>query len=77
MIGTTQFTNAIVERRQLSEVAVVRVALPSGKGCPPMIEWPEDLVHAINPRIYMCHGGYLYDGNPIAEIDHDEIDATS
>ena len=75
MIGTTQFTNAIVERRQLSNIAVIRLALPSGKGCPPMIDWPEDLVNAINPSIYECHGGYLYDGNPVADINIQEIKA--
>lgn len=75
MIGTTQFTNAIVERRQLSDIAMVRLALPSGKGCPPMIEWPEDLVKAINPSIYECHGGYLYDGYPVADINTQEIKA--
>ena len=75
MIGTTQFTNAIVERRQLSNIAVIRLALPSGKGCPPMIDWPEDLVSAINPSIYECHGGYLYDGNPVADINIQEVEA--
>ncbi|GFD71233.1 ROK family protein [Alteromonas marina] len=75
MIGTTQFTNAIVERRQLSNIAVIRLALPSGKGCPPMIEWPEDLVNVINPSIYECHGGYLYDGYPVADINIQEIEA--
>ena len=75
MIGTTQFTNAIVERSQLSNIAVIRLALPSGKGCPPMIDWPEDLVNAINPSIYECHGGYLYDGNPVADINIQEIKA--
>ena len=32
MLGTTQFTNAVVERRELSEVAAVRIGLPSGTG---------------------------------------------
>ena len=42
MIGTTQFTNAIVERRELAPVAAVRIGLPSGRGgarrsrCPPL-----------------------------------------
>ncbi|GFD69509.1 hydantoinase/oxoprolinase family protein [Alteromonas sp. KUL106] len=75
MIGTTQFTNAIIERRQLSNIAVIRLALPSGKGCPPMIDWPDDLVNAINPNIYECHGGYLYDGSPVADINIQEIEA--
>ena len=75
MIGTTQFTNAVVERRHLSEVAVIRVALPSGKGCAPMCDWPEDLSQMIGEHVYECHGGYLYDGHPVAAIDPTELDA--
>jgi len=44
MIGTTQFTNAIVQRRELSPVATIRIGLPSGRGMPPMVDWPEDLI---------------------------------
>ena len=29
MIGTTQFTNAVIERRELAETAIIRIALPS------------------------------------------------
>ncbi len=32
MLGTTQFTNAVVQRRELSEVAAIRIGLPSGDG---------------------------------------------
>jgi N-methylhydantoinase A/oxoprolinase/acetone carboxylase beta subunit len=75
MIGTTQFTNAIVERRELSPVAVVRICLPSGQGMPPMIDWPEDIASALGGHIYMLHGGYLYDGFPVADIRDDEVNA--
>jgi len=75
MIGTTQFTNAIVERKQLSQTAAIRIGLPSGKGIPPMLDWPKDLANAIDAQIYMLHGGFLYDGWPIAELNQNEIDA--
>lgn len=75
MIGTTQFTNAIVERRALSPTAIIRIGLPSGRGMPPMIDWPQDMVEAIGAQVYMLHGGYLYDGWPIADLRDDEIDA--
>ena len=42
MIGTTQFINAFVQRRDLTPVAAVRVALPKTDGIPPMVGWPED-----------------------------------
>lgn len=75
MIGTTQFTNAIIERRELSPMAAVRIALPSGRGMPPMIDWPSDMVEAIGVDIYELHGGYLYDGYPLADLRPSEVGA--
>lgn len=75
MIGTTQFTNAIIERRELSPVAAIRIGLPSGQGLPPMVDWPEDIASAIGRHHYMLHGGYLYDGWPVAEMDESEVDS--
>jgi len=75
MIGTTQFTNAIVERKSLSRIAAVRIGLPSGKGMPPMIDWPEDMKDIMNAQVHMLHGGYLYDGHILAELREAEIDS--
>ncbi|NNC36949.1 MAG: hydantoinase/oxoprolinase family protein [Acidimicrobiales bacterium] len=75
MIGTTQFTNAIVERRELSSVAAIRIGLPSGRGMPPMVDWPEDLATALGRHTYQLHGGYLYDGFKLANLRDDEIEA--
>ncbi|MBZ0285973.1 MAG: hydantoinase/oxoprolinase family protein, partial [Anaerolineae bacterium] len=43
MLGTTHFTNAVVERKSLSKTAVVRIGLPATSALPPYIDWPEDL----------------------------------
>ncbi len=75
MIGTTQFTNAVVERRELSEVAAIRIGLPSGDGLPPMIDWPDDIADVLGRHTYMLDGGYLYDGWKLAEINQDQVDA--
>ncbi|MDG1905408.1 MAG: hydantoinase/oxoprolinase family protein [Arenicella sp.] len=75
MIGTTQFTNAIIERRELAPVAAVRICLPSGRGLPPMVDWPEDIATAIGRHHYLLKGGYLYDGWPVADMDDAEVDA--
>ena len=75
MIGTTQFTNAIVQRRELALVAAIRIGLPSGRGMPPMVDWPEDIRGALGEHVYMIHGGYLYDGFPVADIDEAEVAA--
>ena len=73
MIGTTQFTNALVERRGLAEVAAVRLALPSGQAAAPKIGWPEDLVQAIGDHVYELPGGYEFDGSEIAPFDPESV----
>lgn len=74
MLGTTQFTNAVVERRQLSEVAAIRVGLPSGDGLPPMTGWPRDIAGALGDHVYTLRGGTLYDGRPLAQLEQDQVD---
>lgn len=73
MLGTTQFTNAVVERRELSEVAAIRIAAPSGAGLPPKIGWPEDISRCLGENVYTIDGGYLYDGWPLAELNDCEV----
>jgi N-methylhydantoinase A/oxoprolinase/acetone carboxylase beta subunit len=75
MIGTTQFTNAVIERRELAPTAIIRIALPSGELVPPMIDWPDDIGEALGRHTYMVHGGRTYDGFPIAPLSDEEIDA--
>ena len=74
MLGTTQFTNAVIERRELSEVAAIRIGKPSGVGLPPKTGWPDDIARRLGDNAYMIHGGYLYDGWRLAELDEREID---
>lgn len=74
MLGTTQFTNAVVERRGLVPVAAIRVAAPSGRGIDPKIGWPKDVAAALGQHSWTVAGGYLYDGQPLAEVDLGEID---
>lgn len=73
MIGTTHFTNAVVERARLERVAAIRIALPSGSSLPPMCDWPDDLRQAVDPMIFMVHGGHEYDGSPLVPMIPDEI----
>jgi len=69
MLGTTQFTNAVVERRELAQVATVRIGLPSGRGLRPGTGWPEDIRAALGESTYALPGGYLYDGRSLARED--------
>jgi N-methylhydantoinase A/oxoprolinase/acetone carboxylase beta subunit len=73
MIGTTHFTNAVVERKRLLEVAAVRIALPATQALPPMVDWPADLRDAIGNHAHFVHGGYEFDGRPITDLREDEV----
>ena len=73
MIGTTHFTNAVVERRRLMETAAVRLGLPATECLPPMVDWPPDLREAIGDHKYLVHGGHEFDGREIAPLDEKEI----
>jgi N-methylhydantoinase A/oxoprolinase/acetone carboxylase beta subunit len=73
MIGTTHFTNAIVEARRLGRVAAVRLCLPAAEAVPPMCDWPERLRAAVAGDVYVCSGGHEFDGTPIAPLDRDEL----
>ena len=73
MIGTTHFTNAVVQRRDLALTAAVRLGLPATASLPPMVDWPDDLKAAIGNHVYMAHGGHEFDGRVISALDPDEL----
>lgn len=73
MIGTTHFTNAVVERARLDRVAAIRIAMPAGASLPPMVDWPEDLRQVVNPLSFMVEGGHEYDGRPLVPLDRRAI----
>jgi N-methylhydantoinase A/oxoprolinase/acetone carboxylase beta subunit len=73
MIGTTHFTNAIVERRHVEPVAIIRLGLPATEALPPFVDWPEDLLESLPRRVYLVHGGYEFDGREISAFDPEEV----
>lgn len=73
MIGTTHFTNALVEARRLAPTAAIRLGLPATAALPPFTDWPEHLVEAMVGRPYLCHGGVEFDGRAISPLDEDEL----
>jgi N-methylhydantoinase A/oxoprolinase/acetone carboxylase beta subunit len=73
MIGTTHFTNAVVQRRDLAATAAVRLGLPATASLPPMVDWPEDLRSAIGNHAYLAHGGHEFDGREISPLDETEL----
>jgi N-methylhydantoinase A/oxoprolinase/acetone carboxylase beta subunit len=69
MIGTTHFTNAVVQRRDLVPVAAIRIGLPASASLPPFVDWPEDLAALVRGDVVMLEGGHEYDGRPIVPFD--------
>ncbi len=65
MVGTTHFTNAVVQRRGVSPVAAVRIGLPSGSSLPPFVDWPSDLAASVRGSVHLVEGGHEYDGRPL------------
>lgn len=69
MIGTTHFTNAVVERRRLLEVGVVRLGLPATRSLFPYADWPADLKQTLGGHTWLLEGGNEFDGREIAPLD--------
>ncbi len=69
MLGTTHFTNAVVQRRDLMRVAAVRIGLPASASLPPFVDWPRDLANLVDGGVYMVEGGHEYDGRPLVDFD--------
>ncbi|MBJ89304.1 MAG: hydantoinase subunit beta [Woeseia sp.] len=75
MIGTTQFTNAVVARRGLHQTLAARISLPGGSAIPPLSGWPTDLAEAVNGGNQFLHGGLEYNGREFCAMDDQEIEA--
>lgn len=69
MLGTTQCTNAIVERRGLRRVGVLRIGAPATTSIEPLADWPEDLRAVVLADSRVVGGGHHYDGREIAPLD--------
>ena len=68
MLGTTQCTNAIVERKHLAKVGLIRIGAPATTGIPPMVDWPED-IQAVVEDYVVIRGGFEFDGKELAPLD--------
>lgn len=69
MLGTTHATNAVLRRRALGRVAVVRVAGPASRSVPPLLAWPADLRAAVSAGEIIVDGQTEYDGREDVPLD--------
>ncbi|MGB5351450.1 MAG: hydantoinase/oxoprolinase family protein [Polyangiales bacterium] len=72
-VGTTAFTNALIQRKGLAPAAAIRIGTPVSRSLPPMIDWPPDLRASVTNPIFFVAGGREYDGRPIRPVDRDSI----
>jgi N-methylhydantoinase A/oxoprolinase/acetone carboxylase beta subunit len=73
MLGTTQVTNAIIERRGLSRVGILRLGAPATEAIRPLAAWPEDLRRAVEGPTAILPGGVEYDGRPITRFEEPRV----
>lgn len=73
MLGTTQCTNAIVERKKLNRVAIIRIGAPAGTSIKPLAGVPEDLKEMLDGHTYMVEGGHEFNGKEINTLNEDKI----
>ncbi|MFI5610765.1 hydantoinase/oxoprolinase N-terminal domain-containing protein [Amycolatopsis sp. NPDC051903] len=73
MLGTTHATNAIVERRNLAKVAVLRIGRQVAEAIPPLAAWPRGLRTAAIAGATQVSGGQLLDGCRIAPLDVEAV----
>ena len=71
MLGTTHATNAVLERRRLQRVAVLRIGAPATRSMPPLLTWPDDLRGAVSAGEAIVGGGIEFDGRELAPFDAD------
>lgn len=73
MLGTTHCANAIVERKNLNNVAIIRIGKPATRAVKPLIDWPKDLKDAIGGHSYLVSGGHEFNGEKITDLDEEKI----
>jgi N-methylhydantoinase A/oxoprolinase/acetone carboxylase beta subunit len=73
MLGTTHATNAVLERRKLQRVAVIRIGAPATLGVRPMFEWPADLTAVVSAGATVVPGGIEFDGRDLSPFDDEAV----
>jgi N-methylhydantoinase A/oxoprolinase/acetone carboxylase beta subunit len=71
MFGTTHCTNAIVERKRLAHVGLIRIGKPATVGIPPLYSLPVDLRRAIGDTWAIVPGGHEFDGKELSRFDEE------
>jgi N-methylhydantoinase A/oxoprolinase/acetone carboxylase beta subunit len=71
-MGTTRATNAVVQRRGLRPIGLLRLGSPGTLAIPPASGWPRDLRDAVIAAAEILPGGIEVDGRAVP-LDEDAI----
>jgi N-methylhydantoinase A/oxoprolinase/acetone carboxylase beta subunit len=75
MLGTTHPVNAVIRRRDLARVGILRVAAPATLSISPLASWPKDLAEIVRGHVEIIRGGHEYEGTEINPLDEDAVRA--
>ena len=73
MLGTTHCTNAVVTRRELNTLGIIRLGAPATRAVEPLLTWPADLRQIVGAQHAILHGGHEYNGEPLSALNEQEI----
>lgn len=73
MLGTTHATNAVLQRRGLDRVAVLRIGGPATHAIRPLFAWPSDLRDVVSAGELIVDGGIEFDGREIMPLDLEPV----
>jgi N-methylhydantoinase A/oxoprolinase/acetone carboxylase beta subunit len=73
MFGTTHCTNAIVERKGLAKIGVIRLGSPATHAIRPLRPLPKELAEKIGNVWTILPGGHEFDGREISKLDEGKV----
>jgi N-methylhydantoinase A/oxoprolinase/acetone carboxylase beta subunit len=73
MLGTAHAMDAVLERREVRTVAVVRIGSPLTTAVPPLVTWPAALRRAVSVGETIVRGGADFTGRTVAPLDADAV----
>ncbi|WP_033292661.1 hydantoinase/oxoprolinase N-terminal domain-containing protein [Amycolatopsis jejuensis] len=73
MLGTTHPLNAIIRRRGLAKVGILRLGAPATLSIAPLTGWPADLAAAVTGPVEIVRGGHEVGGVELAPLDEDAV----
>lgn len=73
IVGTTHATNAILQRRELYKVGVIRIAGQNPDSPPPCYGWPDALSRTVLSGYGTIDGGFECHGGPISRFDEKQL----